>query len=104
MLRLMSVREFRNTPNKLWRSLHRDKAVALAVNGVPKALVLDVADGDLESLVALVRQIRSRDALMQLRLQAAAAGADQLTDAEIDAEIAATRPAARPAAKRARSA
>jgi hypothetical protein len=95
VLRLMSLRDLRNTPNKLWRSLRRDKAVALAVNGTPKALVLAVDDGDVESLVALVRQIRARDALMRLRIQAAVSGADQLSDEEIDAEIAATRAAAR---------
>jgi hypothetical protein len=91
MLRLMSLRDLRNTPNKLWRSLRRDKAVALAVNGTPKALVIDVDDGDLESIVALVRQIRAKDALTRLRMQAATSGTDALDDAEIDAQIAATR-------------
>jgi hypothetical protein len=91
----MSLRDLRNTPNKLWRSLQRDKAVALAVNGTPRALVLEIADGDLESLVALVRQIRAKDMLMRMRVQAATSGADKLSDAEIDAEIAATRRPAR---------
>jgi hypothetical protein len=91
----MSLRDLRNTPNKLWRALRRDKAVALAVNGAPKALVLEVEDGDVESLVDLVRQIRAKDALMRLRIQAAASGADLLSDAAIDAEIAAARAAAR---------
>jgi hypothetical protein len=99
MLRLMSLRDLRNTPNKLWRALRRDKAVALAVNGTPKALVLEVEEGDVEAMVTLVRRIRATEALMRLRTQAAAQGTDQLSDEEIDAEIAATR-----AKRRARSA
>lgn len=100
MLRLMSLRDLRNTPNRLWRALRRDKAVALAVNGVPKAVVLEVEDGDVEALVTLVRRVRAMDALMRLRIQAAAHGTDGLSDAEIDTEIRAVRDASR----RARSA
>jgi hypothetical protein len=100
MLRLMSLRDLRNTPNKLWRALRRDKAVALAVNGVPRALVVDVEGGDIEALVALVRQIRAKDALVRLRFEAALQGTDKMSDEEINAEILATRAGSR----RARSA
>jgi hypothetical protein len=95
MLRMMTIRDFRNTPNKLWRSLRTDKAVVLSVNGTPKALILDVENGDLEAVVTLVRQIRAKEALMRLRAQAAESGADQLSDADIDAEITSARRARR---------
>jgi len=91
MLRLMSLRDLRNTPSKLWRALREDKAVVLAVNGTPKALMLEVPEGDVEAIVTLVRRIRAADALTKLRLQAAAKGSDALSDEEIDAEIARTR-------------
>jgi hypothetical protein len=91
MLRMMTIRDFRNTPSKLWRSLRTDRAVALSVNGVPKALILGVEGGDIESVVTLVRQVRAKEALMRLRTQAAAKGADQLSDADIEAEITAMR-------------
>ncbi len=88
---MMTIRDFRNTPNKLWRSLRADRAVALSGNGVPKALVLGVEGGDIEAVVTLVRQVRAKEALMRLRTQAAASGADELSDADVDAEIAAAR-------------
>jgi len=100
MLRLISIRDLRNTPGKLWRLLRRDKAVGLAVNGVPKAVVLEVEDGNVEQLVNLVRQVRAMDTLMRLRLQAAQHGGEELTEEEIGKEIR----AARRDARRARSA
>ncbi len=94
MLRMLSIREFRNTPGVLWRSLKRDKAVALSANGVPKAVVFEV-DDDLEETVRLVTEIRAKRALARLRSEAAALGLDTLSTEEIEAEVTAARRARR---------
>jgi hypothetical protein len=91
MIRMLSMRELRNTPNKFWKTLKGDKAVALAVNGVPRAVMLDIENGDLEEVVSLVTRVRAQQATETARRVSAARGTDRMTMDEIDAEIAASR-------------
>ena len=91
MIRIVSMRDLRNTPGKFWKTLKGDKALALAVNGVPRAVVVDIPDGDLEEVVSLVTRVRAQQATEAARRLSAARGTDRMTMDEIDAEIAATR-------------
>ena len=91
MIRMLSMRDLRNTPGKFWKTLKGDKALALAVNGVPRAVVVDIADGDLEEVVSLVTRVRAQQATETARRLSAERGTDRMTMDEIDAEIAATR-------------
>lgn len=91
MIRMLTIRDFRNTPGKLWERLRRDSAVALSVNGVPRAVVFNVESGDLEEIVQLVTQVRAQRAVARMRADAARRGLDTLTPEEVDTEIAAVR-------------
>lgn len=91
MVRMLTIREFRNTPATLWKTLKRDGAAALSANGVPKAVVFGIEDGDLEELVQLVTQVRAQRALAVMRQKATRRGVHRMTMDEIDAEIAAAR-------------
>lgn len=91
MIRMLPIRDFRNTPGKLWERLRRDSAVALSVNGVPRAVVFNVENGDLEEIVQLVTQVRAQRAVARMRADAARRGLDSATSEEVDAEIAAVR-------------
>jgi hypothetical protein len=91
MIRMVSMRDLRNTPGKFWKTLKGDKAVALAVNGVPRAVVVDIADGDLEEVVSLVTRVRAQQATEMARRLSAARGTDRMTMDEINSEIATVR-------------
>lgn len=91
MLRMLSMRDLRNTPGRFWRTLKGDRMVALSVNGVPKAVVVSVPDGDLEAAVRLVTRVRAQEATDAARRISAELGTDRLTSEEVNAEIAAAR-------------
>ena len=93
-MRFVTVRELRNSAADVWESLDRDDVV-LTSNGKPLGVIVRVEDGDLELTLANIRRARAAAALSRLRAQAAASGADAMTEAQIDAEIRASRRARR---------
>jgi len=95
MLKFFSARELRNTPGALWRALRRNDTVALTANGVPKALVIGVEDGDLERALDVARRVRAQLAASHMREAARQRGLDRLPPGDLDAEIDAVRSARR---------
>jgi hypothetical protein len=90
MVRLVSIRDLRNTPSEVWSALESDDLV-LTKNGDPVAIIARIEGSDLESTLAAVRRVRAQQAVSRLRSEAQGSGAATLTDADIDAEIAAAR-------------
>lgn len=82
------MRELRNTPGRLWSALAARETVALVGDGAPRALLLEIPDGDLEGTLEVVRRARAQLALSRLRARAAVA---PLSDDQIDAEVQAER-------------
>ncbi|MQA88691.1 MAG: hypothetical protein GEU90_00445 [Gemmatimonas sp.] len=99
MLRMVSMRDLRNTPGRFWKTLKREGAVVLAVNGVPKAVVLSVPDGDLETVVKLATRVRAQQATEAARRISRERGTDRLTLEEIDQEVREARRALREGAE-----
>lgn len=91
MVKFFSYRDLRNTPSAVWEALHEEEAVAILANGEPRALMLDIENGDIEGAMQLVRRVRAQMALSRLRAASARRGVDELTDEEIDAEVTAAR-------------
>lgn len=91
MIQMLTIRDFCNTPSRLWDTLKRDGAAALSVNGIPKAVVFEVENGDLEEIVQLVTQVRAQKAVAKMRSDAAIRGLDSIPMEEIDAEISSVR-------------
>lgn len=83
------MRELRNTPGRLWSALAARETVALVGDGAPRALLLEIPDGDLEGTLEVVRRARAQLALSRLRARAAVTPA--LSDDQIDAEVQAER-------------
>jgi hypothetical protein len=67
-------------------------------NGKPQALILNIAEGELEELRRSVRQARAVRAFNNIRMEAAERGF--LSEEEINAEIAAYRKERREASER----
>lgn len=95
MIKFFSSRDLRNTPGALWRALRHNATVALTANGVPKALVIGVEEGDLERALDVARRVRAQLAASRMREEARQRGLDRLSAADIDAEIRAERSARR---------
>lgn len=91
MIKFFSSRDLRNTPGALWRALRRNMTVALTANGVPKALVIGVEEGDLERALDVARRVRAQLAVSRMREEARQRRLDRLPPEEIDAEIQAVR-------------
>lgn len=87
MVKFLNYRELRNTPSAVWEALQSDDAVAIVSNGQPRALMLEIENGDVNGALELVRRIRAQMALAKLRSGAQRDGTDQLDGEEIEAEV-----------------
>jgi len=86
-VKYLTFRDLRNTPSALWKKLRGNATVALTANGVPRALVIGIEDGDVEAAVRIVTRAKAQLALSHLRERAAATGLDRLTPEAIEAEV-----------------
>jgi antitoxin (DNA-binding transcriptional repressor) of toxin-antitoxin stability system len=87
----LTVRDLRNEPAQVWKTLEREGMVVVTNRGRPQALMLDVDGSTLDETVAAVRMGRAMRAVAAMRERAAATGLSAMTIDEIDAEIAAAR-------------
>ena len=95
MVKFFSIRDLRNTPGRLWAALKSRATVALTMHGTPRALVIEVEEGDLERALELTRRVRAELAVSRLREAARGRGLDRLPEAEVEAEVKAARAARR---------
>jgi hypothetical protein len=95
MVRMISIRELRNTPSTVWDALAQDDLV-LTSNGEPLAVIARIEGADVEGTLAALRRARAQQAVSRLRATARGAGTDTLTPGEIEAEITASRGATTP--------
>jgi hypothetical protein len=86
-VKYLTFRDLRNTPGALWKKLRGDTTVALTANGVPRALVIGIEDGDVEAALRIVTRAKAQLALSRLRERAAAAELDRLGAAAIEEEV-----------------
>jgi alpha-D-ribose 1-methylphosphonate 5-triphosphate synthase subunit PhnG len=103
MVKFVNYRDLRNTPSAVWAALERNEALAILANGQPRALMLAIENGDIESVLELVRRVRAQLALARLRAGAERRGVSTLTDKDIDREVGAARRAGRRRTKRRKS-
>jgi prevent-host-death family protein len=90
-MKLLTIRELRNNPGKVWRELRREDLV-LTANGRPIGILVGVEE-DLEEALATVRRLRAALAVTRMRREAQESGRDKLTAEEIAAEVRAAREA-----------
>ncbi|HXW89707.1 MAG TPA: type II toxin-antitoxin system prevent-host-death family antitoxin [Terriglobales bacterium] len=92
----MSTRELRNRPGYVRNLVQKDDLV-LTANGKPIAILLGIAEDELEETARIIRQAKAQLALSRLRKHAARRGADRMPASAIDAEIRAVRSRRKPA-------
>lgn len=89
-MKFLSVRELRNQPGKVWKSVKR-KEVVLTANGKPVAILMGVEENDLEETLSFLRRARVQAAVSRMRAKAAKNAAVDLSQEDIEAEIQAVR-------------
>jgi len=91
MLKFMTSRDLRNTPGAMWKALKADGTVAITANGVPRAIVIEVEEGDVELAAQVARRVKAQLAVSRMREDARRAGADRLDAEAVAREIRAAR-------------
>jgi antitoxin (DNA-binding transcriptional repressor) of toxin-antitoxin stability system len=89
-MKLITVRELRNHPGRVWKELEHEDLVVTA-NGKPVGILLGVGEHDLEQALAAVRRARALLVVSKMRRRAAEQGLTKLTARELDAEVRAVR-------------
>jgi len=90
-MNLITVRDLRNSPGKIWRRLSRERELIVTSKGRPIALLTPINGDDVEGTLAALRRARAQVAVSRMREAAAVAGADRMTLDEINEEIRQTR-------------
>ena len=89
-MKFLSVRDFRNSPGKVWKALKDDDFVVTA-NGKPVGLLIGVPDAELEASLLALRRARAAMAVSRMRKKAEDGGTNKWTSRQVDAEIARVR-------------
>jgi prevent-host-death family protein len=90
-MNLITVRDLRNSPGKIWRRLSRERELIVTSKGRPIALLTPINEDDVEGTLAALRRARAQVAVSRMREASAVAGADRMTLDEINEEIRQTR-------------
>ena len=87
----VSFRELRTSTAKISDMLSGDGKIVVTSNGKPKAIMIQVSEGDFEETLAVINQIKLAKAINNIRAAAKRSGASEMTLDEINAEIAQSR-------------
>ncbi len=91
----VSYRDLRNEPGRVFERLADGVPLELVSDGVPKALIIPIHDGDTAAALDAWKRGEALAGLASLQADARAAGSSTMDLAEITAEIAAARAARR---------
>ena len=96
----VTYRELRNTPGQVWERLANNEPLTLMAEGVAKAILVPVVDGDVQGAHEAFSRGRAMLAAARIRRDARQSGADRMTLVEINALIRKTREARARTARR----
>jgi len=90
-MNLISVREFRINPGKIWEQLKNDKDIIITSNGKPIAILNPIYGNDIEITLEILQRLRAIKAVEDLQADAVKKGLDKMSDKEIEEIIKKTR-------------
>lgn len=90
-LKFLSMRDLRMSTTQIKKMLMDDGTIIVTNNGKPAALMLEINESTLESVLTDLRKMRAKRAVTELQRAAKENGTSEMTMDEIDAEIADTR-------------
>ena len=90
-MRFVTVRDLRNKPAQIRRSLLEEKDIVLTSNGKPFAIITLTSERVLEKSLAMIKRIRAENAAASIQKRSMEIGTNKLSMDEINAEISAVR-------------
>jgi prevent-host-death family protein len=90
-VKFVSSRRIRVNPKPAIEAAKDGYEVVITSRGKPVALLVGVADGDLEETLRLFRRAKAQAAVSRMRDSAEQGGLADMDQAEVEAEIAAAR-------------
>ena len=90
-MKLLSVRDLRSKPKKVWNDLAAAREMVVTSNGRPIAVLSAVTEETLEETLTAIRRARALAAVSELQRRSVDQGTDAIGQQEIQAEIAAVR-------------
>lgn len=86
-MKFLSMRDLRMSTTQIKKMLMDDGTIIVTNNGKPAALMLEINESTLESVLTDLRQVRAKRALRELQKESIAKGTSEMTMDEIEAEI-----------------
>ena len=90
-MQFVPYRMLRNQPGQLSKKLLNDGQIVVTKGGQPFAVMINVKEGELDDILALLSRLRAQSAVSAMRRQAREQGLDSLSPEEIESEISAAR-------------
>lgn len=90
-MKLISIRDFRNSTKTLRDELEAEGELVVTVNGKPFAVMTRVSPESLEDDLRALRLARARSSISRIRERARTEGLDRMSMDEIDALVARVR-------------
>jgi PHD/YefM family antitoxin component YafN of YafNO toxin-antitoxin module len=94
-MKMIPSRELVASPARVWKLLDTEGSVVITKDGKPRGILLPTSDATLLQDMQEQLRTRARQAVSEIRRQAARRGTDKLTVEELDAEIRSARKARR---------
>ena len=90
-MKFVTVRDFRTSSAKIWKTLPREREMVITNNGKPIALLTPLSDRNLEETLSAVRRARAINAVRMIQRDSIKNGTNKMTLEEINEEIRKTR-------------
>jgi prevent-host-death family protein len=94
-MKFVSSRELRINPGAVWKLLRQEKDLVITSNGKPVGVLTHAEEGNLEHVLATLRQGRAQAAIAALQRASVARGLDRWSEGRIQTIIDKTRRARR---------
>ncbi|MDR2048154.1 MAG: type II toxin-antitoxin system Phd/YefM family antitoxin [Treponema sp.] len=86
-MKFVSVRDFRTSSAKIWKTLPEEQEMVITNNGKPIALLTPLSDKTLENTLSAIRQAKAINAVKLIQQESLKRGMEKITMKEIDEEI-----------------
>jgi antitoxin (DNA-binding transcriptional repressor) of toxin-antitoxin stability system len=86
-MKFVSVRDFRTSSAKIWKTLPEEQEMVITNNGKPIALLTPLSDRTLENTLSAIRQAKAINAVKLIQQESLKRGMEKTTMEEIDEEI-----------------
>ena len=86
-MKFVSVRDFRTSSARIWKTLPEEQEMVITNNGKPIALLTPLNDKTLENTLSAIRQAKAINAVKLIQQESLKRGMEKITMEEIDEEI-----------------